>query len=101
MGVLDDQTLSIYPSSAPTINGMFYLLNSINSAKRTRYSIKGDPRTSSTTNGIDDYSSTECYWSFNNRLNLTFTFDSPFFVTNYGIMNASGNLSKIMETLWN
>ena len=103
MGVFEDQPISIFPGNSSTLKGMFYLLHYLNNEYGSRYSIKADPKVSrgSTDKYIDKVNeSATNYWANDGSTNLTFSFDSPFFVTNYAIMNASPNNGNSFPKSW-
>ena len=102
MVLFEDQPISIFPNNRTTIKGIFYFLQKLNGEYGTRYSIKGFPTSdsSSSIETIDKLGHSLRYWSKNNEFNLTFSFDSPFFVTDYSLMNAAPVASNSYPSAW-
>ena len=100
MGLFDDQQVSIYPSSSSSIRGIFYLLNELNGEYRSRYSIKGQGRTGYLNDCIDNINHSGRYWSIDDDYNITFSFDSPLFVSHYSIMNSSPDGGNSYPKSW-
>lgn len=102
MDDFDDQPISIYPKNLSTIKGMFYFLYKLKGEYGTRYSISGSPRKENgcTIDSIDKMSHSGYYWSIDGYYNLTFSFDAPFFVTHYAIMNSSPNKGNSYPKAW-
>lgn len=98
MGVYEDQPITIFPGNSSTLKGMFYFLHELNGEYGSRYQIKGEART--TIESIDKLDYNEGYWSVDNSLNLTFSFDSKFFVTGYSLMNNAPQKSNSYPEAW-
>lgn len=103
--VFDDaHEITILPRNSSTLIGMFYTLEKIYGIYGSRYKITGKDRNDtsipSTLDCIDKYEHSDRYWSVDNYLNLTFTFDSPFLMTHYSIANAVPTGSNSHPIAW-
>lgn len=98
MSYIDDKSIGIFANNETSLHGIFSFLNELNKAYNTRYSIKGEERTGYDTNCIDKLNDESCkkksYWSIDKSKNITYTFDSPFFVTGYTIASGAINSER-------
>ena len=98
MPVYEDQPISIFPGNSSSLKGMFYFLHELNGQYGSRYSIIKYPRNNY--EAIDKYEKDDGYWSIDNAYNLTFSFDSKFFVTGYSLMNNAPQTSNTYPEAW-
>ena len=100
MGLFEDQPISVLPRNSSTLKGLFNMLKEVNGEYGSRYNITGQGRLSDTVDCIDKMNHTGRYWSINDYYNISFSFDSPLFVTHYSIMNASPQNDNSYPKAW-
>lgn len=87
MESFNNQTISVFPNNDTSMNGIFALLKEMNGDYGSRYNVSSSPNSSF----LDKYKSfpeTKLFRSNDNECDITFSFDSPFLLYSYSIVNA-------------